>query len=44
MIEYAGEQFQTNTPFAGLPIFAVAGMLLTGIVCWLEHRFDAWRL
>lgn len=44
MIQNAGEQFQTDKVFAGLLIFAAAGMLLTGIVRWLERRFDAWRL
>ncbi len=44
MIENAGQQFQTDQVFAGLLIFAAAGMLLTAIVRWLEHRFDAWRI
>ncbi|HEY7302240.1 MAG TPA: ABC transporter permease [Xanthobacteraceae bacterium] len=44
MMENAGEQFQTDTVFAGLLIFAAAGMLLTAIVRWLERRFDAWRV
>lgn len=44
MIENAGQQFQTDLVFAGLLIFAVAGMLLTSIVRWLERRFDAWRV
>ncbi len=44
MVENAGEQFQTDTVFAGLLIFAVAGLLLTAIVRWLERRFDAWRV
>jgi ABC-type nitrate/sulfonate/bicarbonate transport system permease component len=44
MVENAGEQFQTDTVFAGLLIFAAAGMVLTAIVRWLEHRFDAWRV
>jgi ABC-type nitrate/sulfonate/bicarbonate transport system permease component len=44
MIQNAAEQFQTNIVFAGLLMFAAAGMLLTAIVRWLERRFDAWRL
>jgi len=44
MIENAGQQFQTDIVFAGLLIFAVAGMLLTAIVRGLERRFDAWRV
>jgi ABC-type nitrate/sulfonate/bicarbonate transport system permease component len=44
MIENAGQQFQTDIVFAGLLIFAVAGMLLTAIVRWLERRFDSWRI
>jgi NitT/TauT family transport system permease protein len=44
VIENAGQQFQTDTVFAGLLIFAATGMVLTAIVRWLEHRFDAWRV
>ena len=44
MIENAGQQFQTDKVFAGLLIFATAGMLLTAMVRWLERRFDAWRV
>lgn len=44
MVENAGQQFQTDLVFAGLLIFAAAGMLLTGMVRWLERRFDAWRV
>lgn len=44
MIENAGQQFQTDIVFAGLLIFAAAGMVLTAIVRWLERRFDAWRI
>ena len=44
MIENAGQQFQTDMVFAGLLIFAAAGMLLTAIVRWLERHFDAWRV
>jgi NitT/TauT family transport system permease protein len=44
MVQTAGEQFQTDLVFAGLLIFAVAGLLLTAIVRWLERRFDAWRI
>jgi NitT/TauT family transport system permease protein len=44
MVQTAGEQFQTDLVFAGLLIFAIAGMLLTAIVRWLERHFDAWRI
>jgi NitT/TauT family transport system permease protein len=44
IIENAGEQFQTATVFAGLIIFALAGMVLTSIVRRLERHFDAWRI
>jgi NitT/TauT family transport system permease protein len=44
MIENAGQQFQTDVVFAGLLIFAAAGMVLTTLVRWLERRFDAWRI
>jgi NitT/TauT family transport system permease protein len=44
MVQTAGEQFQTDRVFAGLLIFATAGMLLTTIVRWLERHFDAWRI
>jgi ABC-type nitrate/sulfonate/bicarbonate transport system permease component len=44
MVQNAAEQFQTDLVFAGLLIFAVAGLLLTAIVRWLERRFDAWRV
>jgi len=44
LVENAGEQFQTGTVFAGLLIFAVAGMVLTAVVRGIERRFDAWRV
>jgi NitT/TauT family transport system permease protein len=44
MVQNAGEQFQTDLVFAGLLIFAAAGMLLTAFVRWLERHFDAWRV
>lgn len=44
LIQNAGEQFQTDLVFAGLLIFALAGMLLTAILRGLERRFDAWRI
>jgi ABC-type nitrate/sulfonate/bicarbonate transport system permease component len=43
MVENAGQQFQTDMVFAGLLIFAAAGMVLTAVVRWLERRFDSWR-
>lgn len=44
LITDAGNQFQTATVFAGLLIFAAAGVLFTAAVRWVERRFDAWRL
>jgi NitT/TauT family transport system permease protein len=44
LIENAGQQFQTGTVFAGLVIFAGAGMLLSSLLRWLENHFDAWRV
>lgn len=44
LIENAGEQFQTAKVFAGLIIFAVAGLGLTAIVRRVERHFDAWRM
>jgi NitT/TauT family transport system permease protein len=40
----AGNQFQTATVFAGLLIFAVAGVTLTALVRRIERHFDAWRV
>jgi ABC-type nitrate/sulfonate/bicarbonate transport system permease component len=44
MIDNAGQQFQTAVVFSGLVIFAIAGMVLSAIVRWLERHFDAWRV
>jgi NitT/TauT family transport system permease protein len=44
MIETASQQFQTGVVFAGLLIFAAAGMVMTAIVRTLERRFDVWRV
>lgn len=44
LIENAGEQFQTETVFAGLLIFAAAGMVLTAFVRGMQRSFDAWRV
>ena len=43
MIETASQQFQTDKVFAGLLVFAAAGMTLTALVKGLERRFDSWR-
>lgn len=43
LIENAGEQFQTAKVFAGLIIFAAAGVILTAAVRSVERHFDAWR-
>jgi NitT/TauT family transport system permease protein len=44
MITVAGEQFQTDKVFAGLLIFAIAGIVLTALVRRIERHFDAWRV
>jgi NitT/TauT family transport system permease protein len=44
MIENAGQQFETANVFAGLVIFAFAGLALSAIVRWLERRFEGWRV
>jgi NitT/TauT family transport system permease protein len=44
LIDNAGQQFETATVFAGLIIFAAAGMVLTAMVRWLERHFDRWRV
>lgn len=44
MVDVSSQQFQTDKVFAGLLIFAVAGVVLTAIVRWIEQSFDAWRV
>jgi NitT/TauT family transport system permease protein len=44
LIENASEQFQTAKVFAGLIIFAAAGVILTAVVRSVERHFDAWRV
>lgn len=43
LMNNAGQQFQTSTVFAGLIIFAVTGVTLTGLLRRIERRFAAWR-
>ncbi|GAB2766200.1 ABC transporter permease [Sinomonas soli] len=43
MMSTAGQQFQTAQVFAGLFIFAFAGMSLTALLRRLENHFAAWR-
>lgn len=43
LMNTAGQQFQTSVVFAGLFIFAVTGVLLTGLLRRIENRFAAWR-
>lgn len=43
MMNNAGQQFQTSVVFAGLFIFAVTGVILTGILRRIERHFDSWR-
>jgi ABC-type nitrate/sulfonate/bicarbonate transport system permease component len=44
LVTNAGNQFQTATVFAGLIIFALAGVLLTAALVRAEKHFDAWRM
>lgn len=44
MMSTAGQQFQTSKVFAGLFMFAFAGVGLTAILRRVEKRFAAWRL
>src|SRR6266498_267737 len=44
MITVAGATFQTDKVFVGVLIFAISGIVLTGILDRIEHRFDKWRL
>jgi NitT/TauT family transport system permease protein len=43
LMNNAGQQFQTSVVFAGLFIFAITGVLLTGALRAVEQRFAAWR-
>ena len=44
LMNTAGQQFQTSVVFAGLFIFAVTGVVLTGLLRRVERHFAAWRL
>jgi ABC-type nitrate/sulfonate/bicarbonate transport system permease component len=43
LMNNAGQQFQTSVVFAGLIIFAITGVVLTGLLRAVEQRFAAWR-
>jgi len=43
LMNNAGQQFQTSVVFAGLFIFAITGVVLTGLLRAVERRFAAWR-
>ena len=43
LMNNAGQQFQTSVVFAGLFIFAITGVVLTGLLRRVEQRFAAWR-
>lgn len=43
LMNLAGQQFQTSVVFAGLFIFAVTGVVLTGLLRKVEQHFAAWR-
>jgi NitT/TauT family transport system permease protein len=42
-IATAGQSFDTGSLFAGVIIFALAGVLLMGLFTWLERRVSPWR-
>lgn len=43
LMNTAGQQFQTSVVFAGLFIFAVTGVILTGLLRRVERHYAAWR-
>lgn len=43
LMNNAGQQFQTSVVVAGLIMFAVTGVVLTGVLRLIERRFAAWR-
>ena len=43
MMNRAGATFQTDKVFVGVILLAMFGLILTGLLKWLESRFDAWR-
>jgi NitT/TauT family transport system permease protein len=44
MISLAGSFLETSTVMFGILLLAVLGVLLSEIIGFLEHRFDAWRV
>ena len=43
LMNTAGQQFQTSIVFAGLFLFAITGVVLTGLLRRVERRYAAWR-
>jgi ABC-type nitrate/sulfonate/bicarbonate transport system permease component len=43
LMNNAGQQFQTSVVFAGLFVFAITGVVLTGALRAVEQHFAAWR-
>lgn len=43
LMNTAGQQFQTSVVFAGLFIFAITGVVLTGLLRRVERHYAAWR-
>ncbi len=39
----AGATFQTARLFVGILLITIAGVFLTGVIGYIERRFDAWR-
>ena len=39
----AGATFQTARLFVGILLITIAGVFLTGVIGYVERRFDAWR-
>jgi ABC-type nitrate/sulfonate/bicarbonate transport system permease component len=44
LMSLAGQQFQTSVVFAGLFIFAITGVVLTGLLRRIERHYAAWRI
>jgi ABC-type nitrate/sulfonate/bicarbonate transport system permease component len=44
LMSLAGQQFQTSVVFAGLFIFAITGVVLTGLLRRIESHYAAWRI
>jgi ABC-type nitrate/sulfonate/bicarbonate transport system permease component len=43
MIAEAGNTFQTDTLFFGVLLFTATGLVTTGLLDYVEKRFERWR-